>query len=263
MTALIVIGIIVLIFAVLLNFKIRAEVKFYGGELDFKVKYMFFTVFPFKKKEKKPKKEKPEKVRKNKKSKKNVSSKKAPEKVPDNKPEDEIPSGREKPLDDDDGDTDLTGETDKNNKPKKSLSEKIDDLTGIIEKVKIVWGASKKGLKKLFLNIYFEGLVIDFVIADEDAYKAALNYGRICAVVYNLINIIQRTFTTKIKTVDIVCDFDGKKSVFDGELKVTIKPATIFSSAFVILFGILKNFNALFGKKKVKKQPENKTAVTV
>ena len=50
-----------------MNFKIRAEFKFYNGVPDLKVKYMFFTVFPFRKKDKKPEK-KAKKEKKNKRS---------------------------------------------------------------------------------------------------------------------------------------------------------------------------------------------------
>ena len=56
MTALIIIGIIVLIIVFLVMCSIRAELKFYGGKLDFKVKYLFFTIYPFKEKTEKKKK---------------------------------------------------------------------------------------------------------------------------------------------------------------------------------------------------------------
>ncbi len=271
MTALIIIGIIVLIFAFILNVRIRAEVKFYGGILDLKVKYLFFTIFPFKKKEKKiktakkPKKDKKpagsekKAVRKHSESNEDISA--AEEPGDDEELSDRIHDDDENEAADDQKKKKKKKDKDK---PKKSLSEKFDDLSGIIEKVKVVWEASQKGLKKLFLNIYIDDLTVDFRIAGDDAYKTALNYGRISAAVYNIIAFLSVYFRTKIKTVDVVCDFTGERSAFDGEVKVAIKPSTIFSAVFIILFGLLKNYKVLLGKTSAKpKKPENKKAVTV
>ena len=260
MTALIVIGIIVLIFAIILNIRIRAEVKFYGGELDLKVKYFLFTVFPFKKKEKKAKKDKKTK------SKKTPVTEETAEKVPEAEEkaaENEENSSEKTAANVEETDTE-SKENSKPKKEKKSFSERFGSVSDIIEKVKVIWNCSAKGLKKLFLHIYIDGLVIDFRIAGEDAYKTALNYGRISAGVYNAIGVISSLFRAKIRSVDIVCDFDGKKSVFDCEAKISIKPATIFSAVFVILFGLLKNIRVLTKKSEnVKDQPDANKAVTV
>lgn len=267
MTALIIIGIIVLIFALLLHAKIRAEVKFYDNVLDFKVKYLFFTVFPFKKKEKKEKKlkKKDKKVKK----KKDTGRYDKDEDMPDtDKTEHETSENDDEIIEDtsyEDEESDQdSSKKKKKDKQKKSLSERLEDISGILEKVKAVWDSSKKGLKKLFLHIYFEDLVVDFTIAGEDAYKAAVNYGRISAAVYNLIAAMSVIFKTKVKSADIVCDFTGTKSVYNGEVKVTIRPSTILSVVFMILFGLIRNYKVLLGKKpKVKNQPDVKKAVTV
>ena len=104
--------------------------------------------------------------------------------------------------------------------------------------------------------------MVDFLIAGEDAYKTAMNYGTISAAVYNLINFIRTFFTVTIKTVDVVCDFDAKEPIYDFSAKITVKPATIFSAAFGILFGLLININKLTGKKNTE-QPSDKETVSV
>lgn len=263
MTALIIIGIIVLVFALLLHAKIRAEVKFYDNVLDFKVKYLFFTVFPFKKKEKKEKKP----AKKDKKAKKKKDSDRSAGNE-DNVPEYKTSENGDDIIEDTSQEnTDAApGKSKKNkkDKPKKSISERLDDISGILEKVKAVWDSSKKGLKKLFLHIYFEDIVVDFTIAGDDAYKTAVNYGRISAAVYNIIAVMSEIFKTKVRSVDIVCDFVGTKSVYNGEVKITIRPSTILSVVFMILFGLIRNYKILLGKKpKVKNQPDVKEAVTV
>lgn len=251
MTGWIILGAIILLIAFLLNMKLRAEIKFYGGKLDFKVKYLLFTIFPFKEKKKKPKKESPP----------------SKEDVQQNGREDysgeesytvtkaEVEAKREAARKEAETAEDLQ-ETEKS---KEKLSEKVDRLSDLIEKAKIIWGLSKKGLTRLFKHIYIDGIVIDFVIAEGDAYDTAMRYGTVNAVTYNIINAVRFLFQVKIKSVDIACDFDGKKSRYDGELKVTIRPATIFSAAFSILFGLIKNYSKLV---KPKGKQNSKKAVT-
>ena len=245
MRGLIILGAIILLIAFLLNLKLRAEIKFYGGKLDFKVKYLFFTIFPFKEKKKKPKKESPppkedlpQKSRENYLVEEPYTVTKA-----------EVEAKREAARKEAETAEDLQ-ETEKS---KEKLSEKFDRLSGLIEKAKIIWGSSKKGLTRLFKHIYIDGIVIDFVIAEGDAYDTAMRYGTVNAVTYNVINAVRFLFPVTIKTVDIACDFDGKESRYDGEVKVTMRPATIISAVFSILFGLLKNYSKLVGKQNSKK----------
>lgn len=245
MTGWIILGTIILLIAFLLNMKLRAEVKFYGGKLDFKVKYLWFTIFPFKEKKKKPKKESPP----HKEDVQQSGSENYFGEEPYTVTKAEVEAKREAARKEAEAAENLQ-ETEKS---KEKLSEKIDKLSDLIEKAKIIWGLSKKGLKRLFKHIYIDGIVIDFVIAEGDAYDTAMRYGTVNAVTYNVINAVRFLFSVTIKTVDIACDFDGKGSRYDGELKITIRPATIFSVAFSILFGLLKNYSKLMGKRSPKK----------
>ena len=255
MTAIIIISVIILIFAFFLNMKIKAEISYISGNFDFKVKYLCFTVFPFKKKEKKSKKEK----NKLKKSTENKSYD-----IENTTNENNISEINNESAN---NESEQIIENDKKNikgekKSKEPLSDKIDKLFDILEKVKIIWSVSKKHLAHIFKNIYIEELMVDFIIADEDAYKAAMNYGTINAAVFNLINFIRTFFTVTIKTVDIICNFDSKDSVYDFSAKVTVKPSTILSAVFGILFGLLINIKKLIGKNN-KKQPSDKKAVSM
>ena len=258
MTALIVIGVIILIFAFLLNVKARAEIRFYGGELDFKVKYLWFTVFPLRKKEKKPKKDK--KRREKRRSKRSVKRADADNtddtegltiKNPVGEDTDETADFEN---DEDIGFSGQGADTEKKDDTKEKLGDKIDKLTETVEKAKIIWAFSKKWLAHIFKHIYFRDLVIDFTVSGEDAYKAAMNYGSVSAVTYGGISAISALFDTKIKTVDIICDFDGKKSVFDGEVKIALSPGTALKAAFGILFGILKNLKRLKGEESAEEE---------
>lgn len=245
MTGWIILGAIILLIAFLLNMKLRAEIKFYGGKLDFKVKYFWFTIFPFKEKKKKHKKESPPPKEDFPQS----SSENYSGEEPYTVTKAEVEAKREAARKEAEAAEDLQ----ETKKSKEKLSEKIDKLSDLAEKAKIIWGLSKKGLKRLFKHIYIDGIVIDFVIAEGDAYDTAMRYGTVNAVTYNVINAVRFLFSVRVKTVDIACDFDGKGSRYDGELKVTIRPATILSAAFSILFGLLRNYSRLVGKRSPKK----------
>ena len=244
MTAFIVIAVIVLIFAFFLNVKIRAEIKYLNGELDFKVKYLCFSIFPLKEKKSKSKNKK-SKRKEQKEQSENLSDE------PKHTSEKQIKEIDKSDISELDEQEAGEGEIEK-----QKLSEKIDKLKDIIEKVKLIWSFSKKHLRRIFKRIYLENLMIDFVIADEDAYNAAMNYGKMNAAVYNLLNAVRIMFPVSVKTVDIVCDFEKKESVYDFEVNIIVKPATVFSAGFGILFGLLKNIKKLIGKSNEQSEPE-------
>lgn len=103
---------------------------------------------------------------------------------------------------------------------KKPLSDKIDKLVDI-------WGSAKNPLCLIFKAFKFSDLFIDFVIADEDAYKCALNYGRFSAVIYRGLALMSRIFTVRLKTVDVQPGFGMKKSRFDASFKLDLRVGTI------------------------------------
>jgi len=241
LTALIVIAAVILFFALLLHIKVRAEIRYIGGKLDFKVKYLFFTIYPMKKK-----------IRPEKSKKKKDKSPPAEEAVRDSTAEiSEAPQSSESGEITENAEiSENKDEADKDGKKKKeSLSEKLDKLRDIIEKVKIIWGFSKKPLRKIFTHIYLDNLFIDFIIAGEDAHKTAVSYGTVNAAVYSAISAVRQLFPITFKTVDIVCDFDRKEPVYDCGVNVTMRPSTALSAAFAVLFGFICNFKKFMGNK--------------
>lgn len=247
MTALIIIGSIILPLAFLLGMNVRAEIRYYGGVLDLKVKYLFFTVFPIRKKKRSSEEEQPagdsdDKVWDRRDG--GVSAEHTED--PENR-EQNIPPGSE-------------SSADNGNAPEKteneSLSEKTEKLGELLEKAKIVWKICGKRLKRIFKHIYLKDLVIDFTVADEDACKAAVSYGAVSAATYSVIAAVGTLFPTTIKTVDIICGFNEKKTAYDGEVKVALRLGTAVSAALGILLGLAANYGRLSGKAKLRNQSE-------
>ena len=245
MTGWIILAAIILLIAFLLNMKLRAEIKFYGGKLDFKVKYLWFTIFPFKEKKKKPKKESP--PSKEDLPKVGTESYSGEESYTVTKEEIEAKRAAAQKT------AEASEDVQETEKSKKKLSEKIDSFKELIEKANFIYiqGGTLPG--QFFKHIYIDGIVIDFVIAEGDAYDTAMRYGTVNAVTYNVINAVRFLFPVTVNTVDIACDFDGKVSRYDGEVKVTVRPATIIGAAFSVIFGLLKNYSKLTGKRSPEK----------
>lgn len=84
-----------------------------------------------------------------------------------------------------------------------------------------LWEAADRPVLKIFKSIKISELYIDFFIANEDAYKCALNYGRISGALYNIIAWMSVLFNVKLKTIDINPLFGQKKSQWDVSLKIS------------------------------------------
>lgn len=92
---------------------------------------------------------------------------------------------------------------------------KIDFIIGL-------WEAADRPILKIFKGIKISELYIDFFIANEDAYKCALNYGRISGAMYNVLAWMSVLFNVKLKTIDINPLFGQKKSQWDVSLKISL-----------------------------------------
>lgn len=113
-------------------------------------------------------------------------------------------------------------------KPTNEVKEKKSKLEFILG----LWEAADRPLLRIFKGIKISELYIDFFIANEDAYKCALNYGRISGAIYNLIAWLSVLFNVKLKTIDVNPLFAQKKGKWDISLKIS------FSLITVVIAGI-------------------------
>ena len=228
MTALIIIAAIVLLFFILFKAKIRLELRFLGGVLDFKVKYLCFTVFPLKKK--KPKRRK----KRNTSPEENVPTETIELSADAKEAVSEAEEFAEQTADE-------AAESAVSEKDKKKLSETFNMIKVRIEQFKLLWKDVKKLFTKLFKGIKISGLTIDFVISGGDACEAAVNYGKVSTAVYNGIALLKLMFRVSVKTVDIGCEFESGKSSYDCSANITLGLGTAVGLLLGALFGYLKN----------------------
>lgn len=105
-------------------------------------------------------------------------------------------------------------------KEPKTLGEKVGFVLDL-------WRAADRPLLKIFKGFSFYDVYVDFIIANEDAYKCALNYGRISGLVYNLLGFMSTLFTLRLQTVDINAGFGLDKSRWDAAVKLRFRLGTL------------------------------------
>ncbi|MGN0576960.1 MAG: hypothetical protein ACI4J2_13145 [Ruminococcus sp.] len=107
----------------------------------------------------------------------------------------------------------------KKSEEKKTLGDRVDFFMKL-------WSCAKRPVRKIFKGFHISKVYIDFLVADEDAYKCAMRYGQVCALTYNLLAQFSQLFSVKFKTVDIQCGFGKEKSRWDGSFNIWFLPVT-------------------------------------
>lgn len=155
-----------------------------------------------------------------------------------------------------------SNEKQKDKRIKKSQDEKPKEksLKYKINNIRQRWGRYKdfvpmtwKSFRKLLKQIRFYDTEIEITAGKDDAYDAAMQYGRMNAVLFHGLGVVGTVFTLyKPKRAEVKCVFD--KKVFEYEIsgKIKIRPSTVLG--IIIVFGV--KFLYLFLKKrhKAKKQ---------
>ncbi|MBR4308028.1 MAG: DUF2953 domain-containing protein [Oscillospiraceae bacterium] len=67
----------------------------------------------------------------------------------------------------------------------------------------------------------FHQFTLRVIVGDEDAADCAMNYGRICGLIYPTITMLDSAFTYRRRTVDLRCDFNAEKTeiFYEGLLR--------------------------------------------
>ena len=273
-------GIIALI-VILLHFSVTAEISADKSGVDFRLKYMFFTIYPRPPKKKKTQKEKPpeEDFSDNLEDDFEMAEE-------ENTPDDEVTVLPEKETEEvenpvlQEKQTENKAEEKKNEKeekseekpqPRKEKKEKEPTENsgrkkgGKLDGIKEKWNMVKpyipmgwKYFRKLLKKIRFDDVKIHLTVGKEDAYESAMFYGKIQGVLFNLIALLNGIFTVKVREADVKCVFD--KKVFDGDVYVVVKirPSTIISVVVCMGISFLKIFLPQYFRKRKQKKAKNK-----
>jgi hypothetical protein len=202
MIALIIIGAVVLIIAVLLSLPLVFEID-YEKEAEIKMRLLFFNLF----KEKEPRRTRVKKKLHKYKKAKAAHVRRAAEAAPDVKKE-------------------------------KSIKKDIPDLD--IKMLKMLVGGMAHPIKRLIKKIKITELNIDSVVGGSDAAAAALNYGMQNAAIYSGVAWLDTVSNLKVERINIQADFCREDSEFAFHCKVKIKSGTVLVCLLAFMLKIVK-----------------------
>lgn len=96
-------------------------------------------------------------------------------------------------------------------------------------------------IKRLLKHIKFKRIILNINIAEEDAAKTAVDYGRVCSVAYPVLSYFESIASVKYKAVNISSDFESKQSQFDFSAVIRARIFFLIIAAIKIYF-VYKDF---------------------
>lgn len=240
---------VILLIVLTVNIPVTAYIRYHDGEADVKVSFLFKQLYPHVEKKKRQKR----KRKKHRKNIKKAETKPASEEIsfdePDAPEEHTAPPDENKQEEPPREDTEESSEnTPKKHKPKKKslierLNTKLDELNEKKSSVQLAFELLKEPLKKLGGKVRIDDLKIDFAAADEDAYEAAMLYGKVNAAVYNALSAVRCFVPVSVTGIKIDCLFNtpAEKCRWDGECKIRLRPASLLNAIIAVVFGYAKD----------------------
>lgn len=236
---------VILLIVLTVNIPVTAYIRYHDGEADVKVSFLFKQLYPHVEKKKRQKRKR-KKHRKNiKKAEKKPASPEEHTAPPDEDKQEEPP--REDTIPEEDTE-ESPEKTPKKHKPKKKslierLNTKLDELNEKKSSVQLAFELLKEPLKKLGGKVRIDDLKIDFAAADEDAYEAAMLYGKVNAAVYNALSAVRCFVPVSVTGIKIDCLFNtpAEKCRWDGECKIRLRPASLLNAIIAVVFGYAKD----------------------
>lgn len=253
----ILLGIIAFI-VILLHFSVRATIRASKQGVDIKVKWLFITLYPRKPKKPKKKKGEPEVppetteqpdlsenaleefIKEAEKTQEETKVEEKTEVRDDVKVEEETVSTESETV---------KTKKEKHKKEHETVNEEKTEKKGKLAQLKDKYKAIKpyipmgwKYFKKVLKKIRFTNITADVTVGKEDAYEAAVWYGKVQGIIFGAVGWLSSIFTVKLKKIDVHCKFNEK--ITDGEiyLKVKVRPSTMIHIAFCMGINFLHIF---------------------
>lgn len=211
--------IVLILLIVLLWLPVYLDFKYIDGSLDCKVKYAMFTLYSVTEPNKyglnrlkniKKKKTSKSKHKSKTKNKSNQSNSKPSTNSSDVKPK---------------SDSKSTSKTEVKTKSKSKVSTDSMDFEDLISNLDIVLDILKIIVSKLGVfikSLKVKDLYIDFLVADEDACECALKFGKINAILYPTLSILNQYVKIKKKKISIQPKYNSNVGVYDVSFKVQL-----------------------------------------
>ena len=220
--------IVLILLIVLLWLPVYLDFKYIDGSLDCKVKYAMFTLYSVTEPNKyglnrlksiKKKKTSKSKHKSKTKNKSNQSNSKPSTNSSDVKSKPKSSTSKPK------SDSKATSKTEVKTKSKSKVSTDSMDFEDLISNLDIVLDILKIIVSKLGVfikSLKVKDLYIDFLVADEDACECALKFGKINAILYPTLSILNQYVKIKKKKISIQPKYNSNVGVYDVSFKVQL-----------------------------------------
>lgn len=231
MTALAVIGAIVLFFVFLLSLKGTLTIA-YSEELEMTLRVLFIKIRLYPQKKKKY----PQSMSKRKASKRLRKLKKKEDKKKEKKKAKQLQKEQKK----------QEAKEGKTEKKKRSPSEILDIIALVAKLIKKVMG-------NFFGHLRIDLARIRIKVATGDAAMTAIAYGAICQgvnVIFPLIDEIKTVKTPQNRDIDVSADFCSDESEIDVKISFSLRVWHLFHIAFAALGEFIKYLFRSFAKKQ-------------
>lgn len=129
----------------------------------------------------------------------------------------------------------------KTEKTQDTEEQKLEDL---LEMVKPLLKAGLRALKMVGRDILIHHVRLRVLVANEDAAKTAVNYGRANTIIFGGFALADNYMRIKRREVLISPDFSGSQEATElsGSLRVTIHPVVPLCAALLLAVAFLREF---------------------
>ena len=136
-------------------------------------------------------------------------------------------------------------------KPKKKVKEILDEYMPYVP-------VAKKALRKLLKLIRFYDFDLSIIIGDNDAYEAAMKFGKFNILIYSSLALLCTAFSVNIKHTEVKCDFENPKTRASLDTTVKVRPSAVLALAVYLGINYLKlRHNQKKKEKRLNKEKEN------
>lgn len=131
-------------------------------------------------------------------------------------------------------------------KEKKQLSQaeemlKQDGVWAVIEYYVQMGKLLKSAAIRLIRTITVDKLNLNIIVASDDAAQTAIDYGKICAVIYPVQALIESTMRVRRRSINISTDFLRNSGEFEGDIKIHVIPIRVLWAALLFFIGYIGN----------------------
>ncbi len=129
---------------------------------------------------------------------------------------------------------------------------KTEGVSAVLGTVKALAVLAVGALKRVLKSVTVDRLQLQLIIASEDAAATAQNTGKVCAVLYPSLTVLQGVLRIRRRAVTVTPDYLGEKGRVSADVRLHVIPIRILWAALwtVLKFGTVFDHNSKNAKEE-------------